>query len=328
MTPAKVALSAATLGAVLLSGCGVWGQRLLAPSPDYELYRQTEVAPTLEERLSAAWLYLKQYPSGAFRRDVHQWFREIEPQYFLQARASRARLRRYLEALPDGPHAAEARARVTELERAESAQARREEQALERARSVTDRLDAAEDARNAFMRAVADWVRWLTQIESWGLPTHELDHELIHAFRVVPPVATCGTTHCVKQVSMTYAIPAEGRLAERIAIFDVMLTLDAGAVVRAELSGPDLFSRVGEAAQRVPVAADDPQRRAEAIGAARQLVEGVLEERFPGAQCAGEAVAPVILERACHGVRVRLIASLDVGGEDRLVVEPTDLGQE
>ena len=310
------------LGAVLLSSCGVWSQKLVAPSPDYELYRQTRVAPSLEERLGAAWLYLKQYPNGVFRSDVQRWFKQIEPRYFVQARPSRARLSRYLEALPDGPHAAQARARAAELERAENARARQEQRVLERVRRVTDRLDAAEDARDAFLRSITDWVKWLSQIESWGRRTHELHHEFIHAYRVVPPAATCAASHCVKQVAMTYAIPEARRLAERVAIFDVVLTLVSGDVVRAELSGPDLFSRVGEAVQRLPVTVDDPQRRAEAIGAARQLVVGVLESKFPESECDKQAIAPVILERACHGIRIKLIASLDVGGEDRLVVEP------
>lgn len=305
----------------LLLGCAAQRERLLANSAEYERYRQTRVAPTLEGRLQAAWRYLKEYPEGEFRREVQGWFQPVEADYFLVARASRVRLREYLEALPDGPHAADARARIVELERGQGVEQRQEQRALQRVRRVTARLEAAESSRKAFLRAVADWVGWLANIRTWGGRTHELDHELIHAYRVEAPVAQCGATTCVKQLSFSYSIPEMRKLAERVAVFDVVLTLREGGVIRAELTGPDLFSRIGEAAQRAPVAAGDAQRRAEAIGATRQLLAGVLESSLAGPQCSKEAVSPVILARGCQGTSLRVIAALTDGGEDRVVVE-------
>lgn len=304
------------------AGCSGGVRRMMASSPDYELYRQTRVAPTLEQRLSAGWLYLTRYPEGDFRQEVQGWFKRVEADYFTYAYPSRVRLDRYLEALPDGPHAEQARARIQELARAEQAASRRERRALERARAVTARLESAEEARKRFIQSVKNWVARLTAIRTWGGRTHELDHELIHAYRVEQPVATCSSSHCSKQLTMSYAIPDSGKLSERVAVFEVILSLREGAVAQAELTGPDLFSRLAEAVQRTPVAPDDAQRRAEAIAVSRQLVAGVLEAKLPGSACEQQAVSPVVLERECDGVRVRAVAALHVGGEDRIVVEP------
>ena len=143
-----------------------------------------------------------------------------------------------------------------------------------------------------------------------------------------PPVAEAepalerpGDLRCVKQFTLTYAIPDAGRSSERVAVFDVILTFVDGAVRRGELMGPDLFSRLGEATQRLAVPAEDGQRRAEAIGAAQQLIAGVLEPSFPPDTCGREAVSPVVLERECRGARIQMVAALDVGGEDRVVFE-------
>ena len=64
------------------------------------------------------------------------------------------------------------------------------------------------------------------------------------------------------------------------------------------------------------------QRRAEAIGSTEQLMAAVMEARFPRDICAGAPVSPVVLERSCRGVRVQVVAALEVGSEDRIVVEP------
>lgn len=297
-------------------------RHLVANSPDYELYRQSRVAPTLEARLNAGWRYLQQYPVGEFRRDVQKWFKPAEADYYEYARPSRARLRRYLAALPDGPHAPQARLRLEELNEAERAQKRKEERVMARVRAVNEKLEAAEAARKSFVRTTSDWVRRLALLKGFGLPTNELDHEFDQAYRVESPAAACEEDRCVKQMTMSYSIPEGGKLSERIAVFDIILTLEQGSVVRAELTGPELFSRLGEAVQRVPVPVDDGQRRAEAIGAAEQLVSTMLASHLPPEHCAVLPVSPTVLERRCHGILLRMIAAVDMGGEDRIVVEP------
>ena len=300
---------------VALPASCVDGRRLTSSSPEYELYRQTRVAATLEERLSSAWEYLDQYPEGEFRSDVRAWFQSAEADYFVYAGPSRLRLRRYLATLPDGPHAEEARVRLAELEQARLSATQKEALVLDRARAVSRELERAEDARKQFISLVSQWVSRLA-------PTPALDSGFLEAFKLEPPTPTCDDQRCVKQFTLTYAIPDAGRSSERVAVFDVILTFVDGAVRRGELMGPDLFSRLGEATQRLAVPVEDGQRRAEAIGAAQQLIAGVLEPSFPPGSCAREAVSPVVLERECRGVRIQMVAALDVGGEDRVVFEP------
>jgi len=291
------------------------GRRLGSSSPEYELYRQTRVAPTLEGRLSSAWEYLEQYPEGEFRADVRAWFRPAEADYFVYAGPSSRRLRRYLATLPNGPHAEQARVRLAELTQARVSATQKEALVLTRALAVSAELERAEDARKQFISVVSRWVSQLA-------PSPAFDGAFMKAFELEAPAAACDDLRCVKQFTLTYTIPDAGRSSERVAVFDVILTFVGGAVSRGELIGPDLFSRLGEATQRLAVPAEDGQRRAEAIGAAQQLIAGVLEPDFPAASCGREAVSPVVLARECRGVRVQMVAALDMGGEDRVVFEP------
>lgn len=302
-------------GLALASGCGFDGRRVVSSSSEYDLYRQTRVAPTFEGRLGSAWEYLERYPEGEFRADVRAWFQRAEADYFVHAGPSQRRLRRYLAVLPNGPHAPDARLRLAELEQAALVQKQKEASVLERARAVSADLEAAEAARKRFLDVAAGWVERLTEPRGF-------DAQFVQGFRVEAPAATCDDQRCVKQFSMTYSIPDAGKLSERVAVFDVILTFAGETVVRGELMGPDLFSRLGEAAQRLAVPVDDGQRRAEAIGATEQLLAAVIEARLPRASCAGAPVSPVVLERICRGVRVQVVAALEVGSEDRFVVEP------
>ena len=322
------------LALCLGTGCGFDGRRVVSSSAEYELYRQTRVAPTLEDRLGFAWEYLQRYPDGEFRSDVRTWFRRNEADYFVYAGPSQRRLRRFLAVLPNGPHAGQARARLAELEQAALVAQQKEASVLEHARAVGERLEQADTARKQFLDLAARWVRDLATpgpgaAAGAGAPAGPnassgawLSSEFVQAFRVETPAAMCDEQRCVKQFTMPYAIPDSGKSAERVAVFDVILTFAGGAVVRGELMGPDLFSRLGEAAQRLPVPVDDGQRRAEAIGATEQLIAGVLEAQLPRATCAGAPVSPVVLERICRGVRVQVIAAMEVGSEDRVVIEP------
>ncbi|HEY6725232.1 MAG TPA: hypothetical protein VI197_14455 [Polyangiaceae bacterium] len=301
-------------------GCGFDGRGVVASSAEYELYRQTRVAPTLDARLRAAWDYLQRYPNGEFRSDVRAWFQPAEADYFVVAAPSRVRLRRYLAVLPNGPHAVAARARLAELEQAALVAKQKEAAVLERARAVGDRLEQADFARKQFLDLAAHWVQRLAEPQK-SRPRALVDSEFVRVFQGEAPAAVCDAQRCVKQLTLSYSIPDAGKTSERVAVFDVILTFDGAMVLRGELMGPDLFSRLGEAAQRLAVPVDDGQRRAEAIGATEQLLAGVLEPHFPKSKCAGTPVSPVVLERVCEGVRVQVIAALEVGGEDRVVIE-------
>lgn len=316
----KLACGVALLALCGATACGFDGRGVVASSAEYELYRQTRVSPTLEGRLGSAWEYLQRYPSGEFRADVRVWFQRAEADYFVYAGPSRTRLRRYLVVLPDGPHAGEARVRLAELEQAALVAEQKEALVLERARAVGERLQRADIARKQFLELAAGWVQRFAEPQK-SRPRALVDDDFVRVFRDEPPAAVCAEQRCVKQLTMSYSIPDAGKMSDRVAVFDVILTFVGDGVVRAELMGPDLFSRLGEAAQRLAVPVDDGQRRAEAIGATEQLMTGVLEAHFPKTKCAGAPVSPVVLERICEGVRVQVIAALEVGSEDRVVIE-------
>src|SRR5688500_10781915 len=219
----NLAESLTVLALVVLPAACVDGRRFVSSSPEYELYRQTRVAPTLEGRLSSAWEYLDQYPDGEFRTDVRAWFQSAEADYFVYAGPSGWRLRRYLAALPNGPHAEQARVRLAELEQARASAAEKEALVLTRARAVSAGLERAEDARKQFISVVSRWVSQLT-------PIRALDRGFMNAFKLDPPTAVCDDQRCIKQFTLTYAIPDAGRSSERVAVFDVILTLADGEV--------------------------------------------------------------------------------------------------
>ena len=162
------------------------------------------------------------------------------------------------------------------------------------------------------MQGVADWLRLLSSIESFGQPTSALPHELIYRFRLEAPRGACRGDRCTKTLSFAYSIPEQGLLVERVALFDVSFELDGG-VRRAMLSGPELFSRLGEALELRAVELARPQTRVEAIGRMLPVLENALEPRLPQASCGRAAVSPTLLERACSGLRVSVIAGARAG---------------
>ncbi|HVJ21563.1 MAG TPA: hypothetical protein VM686_39435 [Polyangiaceae bacterium] len=304
------------------SGCAV-GTRLTAGHEDYRLYRETHLAATVEERLAAGNSYLNAMPDGKWRKEVRSWFKPSESAYFQAAQNSLPRLRAYIQAMPDGPHAKEAQARIVELETEIAFAARREQRTLSSARAVQEKFSSAAEQRQALTQGVADWVRLLASIDSFGQPTSALPHELIYRFRLEAPPGACQGDRCKKSLAFAYSIPEQGKLVERVALFDIIFELDGG-VRRALLSGPELFSRLGEALELRAVELAHPQSRVEAIGRMLPVLENALESRLPQATCARAAVSPTLLERACSGLRVTVIAGEGGEDEDRIVFEPSE----
>ncbi len=317
-------LASLLLSLLLLSlgGCAV-GTRLSAGHEDYRLYRETRLAQTVEQRLATSHGYLKAMPEGKWRNEVRSWFRLSEPAYYRAAQNSLPRLRAYLLAMPDGPHAKEVRSRIVELETEIGFAARREQRTLTSARAVQQKFSSAAEQRQALVQGVADWVRLLSSIETFGQPTSALPHELIYRFRLESPRGSCEGDECTKTLAFAYSIPEHGQLVERVALFDIIFELDGG-VRRATLSGPELFSRLGEALELRAVELARPQSRVEAIGRMLPVIENALEGRLPQASCARTAISPTLLERACSGLRVTVIAGEGGADEDRVVFEPLE----
>jgi hypothetical protein len=164
-------------------------------------------------------------------------------------------------------------------------------------------------------------VRRIAGIRSWGGRTSELDHEFIYAYRLSAPFARCAESTCSKVVTVTYAVPEGGTQSPREALYEVGLRLERGGVAAAWITGPELFTRLGEAVG-VQAVASDFIGRAEAIGQATSLVALAVEPLMPSARCSAESVSPVVLRRVCDGIELRVIAATELGEEDRVVVEP------
>jgi len=316
-------VSSALFGlALMLFGCAPLWQQMSAQPEDYQAYRRTRIAPTLEGRLVASWRYIRERPDGRWHGAVSAWFRGTEAQYYSRATNSIPRLETYLATLPNGPHAELAAERLVELRLTEQHVSREKERYLSEARAVQARLAGADRMRREFVAQIKAWIVRIAAIKSWGGRTHELDHELIYEFRLREPAARCSADLCTKMLSLPYAIPEQRTLGERRAVFDVQIALERGGVSAARLTGPELFSRIGEALALAPVAPSAVQARTEAIARVVQLVNGSIEPMFPGARCAADAVGTIVLARECDGVRLEVVVAAGPEDEDRIEVRP------
>ncbi len=311
----------ALLLGLALAGCAGL-RRLAAPPAEYATYRAVRTAPTLEERLAAAYEYVHEYPDGAWAAEVERWFRAEEARYWARSFDRLPLLRAYLAALPAGPHHVEATRRIRELELGAAYAREREARFERRAREITAELDAAVLGRRALLEEVSRYARLLAGIRTWGQPTTALDSELLHRWRILPPMARCAGGRCIKALTLEFAVPEASALSARLAPLEVVIDLERGRVAGAQLTGPELWSRVAEAVTVKPVPPGDALARLDAIAVALQVVENALEPVVPAARCAAAATSPAVLVRVCDGVRVAMIAAPVSDEEDRVVVEP------
>lgn len=302
-----------------LAGCTA-SARFTARVDDYQLYRATRLATTLEERLAAANQYLHRMPNGAFRDEVKRWFLPREKQYFRRSWRSLPRLRAYLGAMPDGPNAEAVAERIVQLELEQQFAKRRDQRELDKARRTARTLEAAADDRRLFLREFAAWVEALVSIQTFGEPTSELDHGFIHRFRLSEPAGRCSLDRCRKMLSFRFQVPFEKKLVEREAVAEVELSLERGGLVRASLAGPDLFSRLDEAVELRALGPTDSQSRAEAIARAADLVARAVERTLPAAECQRQPVSPVVLVRSCRGRELVVTAGMTIEEDDRIEV--------
>jgi hypothetical protein len=306
--------------ALLLSlpGCAL-GARLTADRRDYVLYRETRVAASPELRLAASGRYLKERPNGRFHAEVAQKFMESEARFFAQAYDRPSLLRAYLRALPDGPHARDAAARLDEFGLMNRFRARDAAASESFVKRVESELVGAENGRQALVREVTTLASLMAS-SRFGVPTSELQHELIFRFRLSPPAGSCLESRCTKAIHFEYAVPDAGKLIPRAVDLVLAFQLERGNVVGMSLSGRGLFTRLGEAVDRVAIANSNLLARTESIARAAQLLDNATSGAFPGAQCQREVIAPVVLARECRGLRLTVTAALDPGEDDRLEV--------
>jgi hypothetical protein len=289
---------------------------------EYHLYRAARVAPTEEQRLRAAQRYLREYPRGAHRKQLERWFVHAEEQYYLKAFRRLPELHAYTEALPDGPHIAEVKARIAAIA---AQRARKNEQAQLEDRKIAAtqaHLDEADASRRAFVATFKDWVSRLAKVQTFGQPTSELDHETIFAFRLSQPAAVCAGDRCRKLLELEYEVPGERELVSRAAVLEVQLELAAGVLSRVRLAGPELWTRLAEALSLTPLSNPSLEQRVDALNRSALLVRAVLEPVLPAAECERKAESPVVLERSCRGVRARMFAGQSPAEDDVIEFMP------
>jgi hypothetical protein len=306
--------------ACFVSGCAALPTLTERPE-EYHLYRTARVAPTLEERLRAADRYLRDVPRGPHAKQLRDWFTQTEERYYLSAFNRLSQLYAYEQALPQGPHIEEVRSRIVALE---ARRARRRESGLDEARiaATQGRLVRADASRRALVAAVKDWTSRLVRIESFGEPTSELSDDTIFAFRLSPPRGSCRGDSCRKLLELSYEVPGERELVERAALLEIQLELERGLLSSARLAGPELWLRLAEALSLQPLPSPTPEERAAALGRSVLLLRAVLEPVLPAAECERTAEPPILLERACRGLRARMIVGKPGEQDDVLEVLP------
>lgn len=310
--------------ACFVSGCAALPTLTERPE-EYHLYRTARIAPTLEERLRAADRYLRDVPRGPHRKQLRDWFTQAEERYYLSAFNRLSQLYAYQQALPQGPHIEEVRSRIALLE---ARRARQRESGLDEARiaATQGRLVRADASRRAFVAAIKDWTSRLIRIESFGEPTSELSDDTIFAFRLSPPSGSCRGDSCRKLLELSYEVPGERQLVERAALLEVELELERGLLSSARLAGPELWLRLAEALSLQPLPNPTPEERAAAVGRSVLLLRALLEPALPAAECEKAAQPPILLERACRGLRVRMIVGKTGEQDDVLEVLPEPKG--
>lgn len=310
------------LAGALLVAMGCASLPTLSERPEhYHLYRAARLAPTLEERLQAADRYLREVPRGPHRLELQRWFTEAEERYYLDAFNRLSALYAYAQALPNGPHIQEVRTRIVALE-ARRARAQSSGLDEDRIAATQARLARADADRRSLVAAVKDWAARLSRIDSFGEPSSELSHDTIFAFRLSPPQGSCRGDSCRKLLELRYEVPGNRELVERAALLEVQLELSRGLLVAARLAGPELWLRVAEALSLQPLPSPSPEQRAAALGRATLLVRGALESQLPAAECDKPVAPPILLERACRGVRVRMLVGEAGEQDDVLEIVP------
>jgi hypothetical protein len=315
----RVVCAVTAVGAV---ACGGAARRATLSVDDYAAYRRFRTAPTLEQKLARSYDYLRTNREGGYHAEVSRWLSLAAARYVDRAWEDPARLDAFLALVPSGPFARRAAERAVELKLSEEYRRRGDRAFDERVARLEQRLAVAEAGRRELIGGIASWARRLAGIRTWGGRTSELDSDLIYAYRLAEPAARCDDDTCTKTLNVTYDVP-EGKVqSERQAIYDVVLRLTKGGVSAAWITGPELFTRLGEAVRVAAIAPADMVGRAEAIGQAAQMLALAVEPVLPAAHCTSEAVSPVVLRRVCDGVELRVISALEPSEEDRVVIEP------
>jgi hypothetical protein len=292
---------------------------LTADSEDYARYRDVRLERTFLGRLALAWQYLEAEPDGAFRSEVERWFERADERFLVRHWDDASNLGRYAEALGSAPRVGMARARLAYLEALRQQKVDDEQAFLKVEQQRQEDLDAAKEARSAFVRLVMQLVQVQAASAEFGLPSAEWT-TLRAPFFDEAPAATCTPELCSKGILASFEIPRQDGLETRAVVVNLRAHLKGGRLHALELGATGLFDRLAEAATARPSDPQDLQARAEAIGVAAQLLHMSLSPGFSDPSCEREAISPVVIARECNRRGAYAIAAESEGEEDRVLV--------
>lgn len=313
---------------------------------DWAAYRETRVAPTLEQRLEAAQRYLKDHPGGVFRDEVRAYFDHAEALYYESKKDSRAGLEAYLSALPNGPHKEAAKDRIDQL------YALTRKEADEASAAALSRVSGpAARARTKVREDLTAWIERFLDPAVFRAPLSEARASVVIPFslslpsphcqlldsappkqaRVAPPGPRAGKAdsesafrRCTKLISLPYEIEVDRKPEPREAVVEITVVEGpGGAPIEITLAGPDLFLRLEETYRVAAVPHGDPTQRAAAADRAARLVENTFASAVSADDaCERPPIPPVLLSRACGGVQVDVIPAQKPGEDDSIVIVP------
>jgi len=300
------------------AGCGL-GQQLVASAPDHEDYRAVRMAAHPGTRLARARAYLERHPRGTYAAEVQKLYEAEEPAYFARAKETPDGAREYLASLPGGPHAEAASAVLRgAYERAEDIAVDRE---LREGRIAEVRFERARAKRKAITEASLDALAAIADAGVLGARVDAPPATLVRA--VHGPGGSLSGMPRSSERDLFFSLPAAvGRHdADRVLTLKAEIDDRERTITRVSLSGADWFVRWYEAETNDGLDPTSAADRKKARDRALEVVAGALEARAPARRCEREAKAPVVLVRACDGVRITVVSTATWGGDDRITLE-------
>lgn len=313
----------ALVASVSASACAP-ARSFFTPPAEHAAYRATIVAPTLDERLAAAFRYLEIFPEGEHEPRVRAYFEAAEPVFFGAKRGSVAGLSAYLRALPRGPHSAQA---LAELRQGRAVKA--EQQEFRGAVAMGARLTRLTAERTRVRTELDAWLRRFLDRASWERPLVDAPGDLIVAWSLALPRPVCAAPEggqaarrCAKIIELPYTVTVESEPEERQATIEVAVDQDAeGRLVEARIGGPDLFLRLEETFLARGISPDDSAGRASATSRAVDLARNAFEARVsedPG--CRRKPKAPAVLALECGGFELSVRPARGDDEDDVIVI--------
>lgn len=299
-----------------LGGCNA-ARTFVATPNDYADYRRVRLGRTLDERLAAAWAYLKERPDGRYHARLKAYFEGAEPLYFKVRRRTAPGLEAYLGALPDGPHAAESLGELMGLRN----ESRREALASRATRATILRIAREEKSREKARGMVEWWIRAMLDPAPWRGTFSDAPAEVLVRFRLSAPEPKCAPVgegqRCTKASSQAFRVrgPA-GELDAKLNVkLEILLDRDY-RLVELRLEGVDFALHAEEAgagmlATSAPGAAEAAWR-----ALLSRIALGVVND---SRTCNGGEDAAGGLRLDCDDPQVTLVASRESDGSESVV---------